>query len=70
MNDPLRYMEEIIDLMIRSKVKESSELTYRKDKSGKITTTYMRYKGEPFLKIVNNMKSVIMYTYKDLWTEK
>jgi hypothetical protein len=64
MDDPLRHMEEIIDLMIRSKVNEPTDLVYRKDVSGNVTTTYMRYKGEPFLKIVNNMKSVIMYTYK------
>jgi hypothetical protein len=65
MNDPLASMMEIIDLMIKSKVEDASQFIYRKEKENNITTSYFRYKGKPFMKIVNDTKSVIMYTYNN-----
>jgi hypothetical protein len=56
-------VEDIIKLIVDEKVEDSSELVIKKEKNKNVAITKMRYKGKPFLMIINDYKTIILYTY-------
>jgi hypothetical protein len=65
MLDPTENITKIVDVFIKSKVKDPNKLIYKLEKRNGVNITRIRYDGLPFLMIVNNYKSIMMYTYKD-----
>lgn len=57
-------ISDIVNLHIDAYVDDQEQLTVNKEKSKNVTITRMRYKDKPFLMLINDNKTIILYTYE------
>lgn len=68
LTDFFENISDIVNLHVDAYVEDINELTVVKEKSKNVTITKMRYKGNPFLMLINDNKTIILYTYGEQGT--